>query len=275
MLKTLSVATVIAIVLHVGVLARASASQCEAILNDSQETLSVKNVPLIATNLDALAIAVESDAVEMMGQLGRPNENTVKEIGAWLEKLRTHSQSSLGISFMEHTAVTFIISNRVFEKYPDPEIEIELEKILSDSWYQKTGLRLVAAQLVSPLPNWIVGKMSPVEERFHSKIFSSQQFYSRKNPDLFKKRILTASLLAFAFSQTGGEVVSGLIIGSFSASLIEHFGHNFKGHARIAFVGSKLPLAKWSREFLERILPESNFRSLSFDQLKFVDRVAG
>lgn len=191
------------------------------------------NERLDAKNIENLTMTVMKLTAERTAE-GKDN------IVGWISALRS-TQEKVPLNSLEHTALLYIYSSRVFEDMP--AVQSILQQSIQRSYLNLTGKALANNQLMMPLPLKVLESSGPNTKLFHDAVFSKHKDQISKEASLklkFKKVIQHASLAnvmmtlvtALAMcTQTGREIYLGLFVGLIQASLNEHMDHIGIGHA--------------------------------------------
>jgi hypothetical protein len=197
---------------------------------------------LPASERTEVVAKIENDAITALENMVRPNEESIKDVHQWLQNLQSKVAQGQPISIMEHTALTYLLDRKIFDSFPEPEVKTAVEQLLIQSWEAKTGFRLNPDELIQPLTPAVQAQMTREERVFHQVIFEPDGRLSQERKPS-KRAIIAATLLTgFAFSRTGGDVISGTILGYMGATMAEHLIHKYGGHAsnRIKAVTEKM-----------------------------------
>lgn len=224
------------------------ALSCRSLIDRTQvRTQSIVPYPdLPARERTQLIRKIENDAIDALSRMVKPNAEVLADVQTWFQRIEQRSNRGESLTIMEHSALTYLIDRKIFEYFPEPALKDNIVHVLSNSWRAKTGSSPDPTNLIQALPAHIRNKMSREESLYHKTIFEIDGKFSSSRP-VNKIHIATAAaLLGFAFSKTGGDMVSASIIGYFGATMAEHAIHKYGGHGttklkqiteRIAWLG--------------------------------------
>jgi hypothetical protein len=216
-----------------------------------KDALKVTPFPELSPEKRAEALReIENDAIGALEKMVKPNAEITADVQTWFQRIEVRSEQGKNLTVMEHSALTYLLDRKIFDFFPDPSLKAHIELTLTNSWKFKTGMNLRPAELIQPLPDSFTSKMTREESLYNQVIFEADGKFAKAQP-LKKRHLATAAvLLGFAFSRTGGDVVSGTILGYFGATMTEHLIHKFGGHAgsRIKSITARIP---WLGKFIK------------------------
>jgi hypothetical protein len=190
------------------------------------------------------------------------------EVLGWVTGVEDRCAKNEPFTVLEHTAMTYLLSCKFFagEASEDPlerQARSALEKGLSSSWKHLTGRDRPKDQLLERLPKSVLVHATRRARIYHAAAFlpigdrKAQQAASRLLRDFVPEPqdavIVTAALLAGAFSTVACQVLAAAILSYGVIGLSESFQHNHLAHPRPGTVGGWiLDGPKPDASFIER-----------------------
>ena len=161
------------------------------------------------------------------------------EVRQWFNQIQARQASGSPLTLMEHTALTFVLKEGIFDEDPDPTLLGDLRSSLKESWFHFTNREVAEENMLGRLPDSVLARGTRDEILFHQALFhdgplgflGSMRNLARDYIPQPKDVMYVLLLGSMLFSRTGSEVLAGALEGYALNTFVEHTFHRYFGHA--------------------------------------------
>lgn len=174
--------------------------------------------------------AYDKKAFAVVKQLSLKKEDTAIEIQKWFNEIKADN-----LSVMEFTTLQLALRADYLKEAISPELKSEMLKNLEKNWFKYTGQKLQGEKILNKaFPSSVLSTQDVRIQRFNQLATKMNSQTLEIEPGILGKiinKMAPIGLLAFGLSATGGDILTGALIGYSVSLAAEYWIHRWVMHS--------------------------------------------